>query len=102
MGEATLVVARPKAYMDKVRSYRIMLDGQEIGRIKDGSEESLTIPAGQHELQLKIDWAVSPTATFNVGEGEIVRFNCKPKGNPLTALYYASFGRKNYIMLEPA
>ena len=40
MADATLVLARSKAYVDKVRAYKIMLDGQEIGRIKEGTEES--------------------------------------------------------------
>ena len=102
MADATLVLARSKAYVDKVRAYKIMLDGQEIGRIKEGTEESLTIPAGSHELQLKIDMAMSPVVRFDAADGQVVKFTCKPKPNTLTALYYATIARKNYIILEPA
>ena len=102
MADATLVLARPKAYVDKVRAYKIMLDGQEIGRIKEGAEESLTIPSGSHELQLKIDWALSPVVRFDAADGHVVKFTCKPRPNPFTVLYYATIARKNYISLEPA
>ena len=102
MADATLVLARPKAYVDKVRAYKIMLDGQEIGRIKEGSEESLTIPAGSHELQLKIDFAMSQVTRFDAADGQVIKFTCKPKANAITALYYATVGRKNYIIVEPA
>ena len=99
MADATLVLSRTKAYVDKVRAYRILLDGQEIGRIKEGTEEKLMIPSGSHELQLKIDWSMSPPAHFDAAEGETVTFTCKPRPNALTALWYATAARKKYIDL---
>jgi hypothetical protein len=99
-GEGRITVARGGAYVDKARAYKVMLDGTEVGRVKDGKTESFSVPAGAHELNLKVDWATSPTMRFDVAPGEEVRFACRPAGNPFTALLYSLFARKKYLKLE--
>ncbi|MGH2754128.1 MAG: hypothetical protein ACRDLB_06805 [Actinomycetota bacterium] len=100
MADATVVVQREKAWTDKARAYRILLDGAEVTRIRENQPQSFTVGPGRHELQLKIDWAMSPVLPFEVAEGDEVRFTCGPRGNPLSVLYYATVGRKSYIRLE--
>jgi hypothetical protein len=45
-----------RAYPDRLRAYRVILDDREVGRLRRG--ESLTVAAepGTHKLHLAIDW----------------------------------------------
>jgi hypothetical protein len=100
-GEGRVTLTRGKAYVDKVRAWKILLDGQEVGRIKEGQTQTFgATPAGSHQLLLKVDWASSPTFTFDLAPGEELRLTCRPKPNAFTALLYALFARSKYIILE--
>ncbi len=99
--EARLTITRGTAYVDRARAYKIMLDGQEVGRIKNDMTETISVPAGAHEVFLKVDWASSPIQTFEAKPGQEIRFSCRPTANAFMALLQSLFNRKNYITLEP-
>ena len=101
-GEASLTITRGTAFVDRARSYKVMLDGAELGRIKNDTTQTFSVPPGAHELHLKVDWASSPVVSFNVAAGQDVRYTCYPTANAFMALLYSFFARKNYITLEPA
>jgi hypothetical protein len=100
--QGTIQLERPTAYVDKLRAYKVMVDGTEVGTIKQGTTEAFTVVPGSHEVQLKLDWALSPPLTVDVPAGGTTELRCRPRGNPLTALWYSTFGRKRYLVLEPA
>jgi len=56
---ALIVISRGSAFADSKRDYRVVLDGQEIGRLADGDTKSFPDSSGAHSLKLKIDWAGS-------------------------------------------
>jgi len=58
---ASITLSRGTGYADRLRSYRVMLDGKEIGRIGNGETKSFPVGPGQHELVVKIDWCSSTT-----------------------------------------
>jgi hypothetical protein len=100
-GEGRLTIARDSAYVDRARAYKIMVDGKEVGRIKNNTSQTISVPGGSHELFLKVDWATSPTLTFEVNAGEEVRYVCRPTANAFLAVLYSFFNRRNYLTLEP-
>jgi hypothetical protein len=91
---------RANAYQDRARAYKVMLDGEEVGRVKRGESVSFDAAPGGHQLQLKIDWATSEPLDVQVAGGQDLNFECWPNSSPLTALYWITFGRKRYIGLE--
>ena len=99
-GEGTIVLARASAYADRVRAYKVMLDGQQVGEIRNGETKSFPVPAGAHALHLKIDWTTSQPVTFDVAPGDTIRFACSPKGNALSAMVFALLTPKKYLKLE--
>lgn len=101
-GESKVTIVRGTAYVDRLRAYKVMVDGNEVGRIKNGETQSFPVAAGSHTLQLKIDWASSPDVGFDVAPGGEATFACRPKGNAMTSMLYALFTRKAYILVEPA
>jgi hypothetical protein len=70
-----LHIERVDALVDWLRAYKILLDGEVVGQIRNGREVVLEVPPGRHELSLKIDWAGSNTLTFDAAEGPLY-FDC--------------------------
>jgi hypothetical protein len=62
--------------LDRLRSYRILLDEIQIGELRPGETWSETVTPGTHTLRLKIDWTGSARATFNVNANEKARYRC--------------------------
>jgi hypothetical protein len=74
--DALIAISRGSSYADSQRDYRVLLDGQEIGRLADGDTKSFPIIPGAHSLKLKIDWAGSNEISFDANTSQTVRFEC--------------------------
>jgi len=95
-GSGLIVVSRPKGYyQDTLRSYRILIDGNEVGRIKRGETLPVTIPSGRHVVAAKIDWTGSPEVEVNVPPGGRVAATVKP-GDPIRGF----FAKDKYLTLS--
>jgi len=57
-----LTVVRDSGYADRLRAYKIVLDGVVIGMIGNGETKTFPIVPGPHSLSLKIDWCGSKPA----------------------------------------
>lgn len=95
------VSRRSGAYTDAARKYKVMVDGEEVGLIGAGGNVSAEVGAGEHELQIKIDWCRSKPRLVQLGEADTAAFECWPNSSPLKALWYISFGMADYVALEP-
>lgn len=62
--------------MSRFRRFRVMLDGQQIDRIRNGQTLEYPITAGRHTLQVGIDWVESEPFVFECTAGETVEFEC--------------------------
>ena len=94
------VERRAGGYTDRARAYSVLIDGREVAKIKHGESHTETVPPGQHEVQMKIDWAVSPPVPVSLDPGQGANLFTYPNASPFTALWYITFGRKNYLALE--
>ncbi|HUR26915.1 MAG TPA: hypothetical protein VM509_01905, partial [Planctomycetota bacterium] len=63
---ATLTVQRDKGWADKIRRYRILVDGLEIGRMAEGEVIRHTLTDGMHVIEARIDWCGSPPLQFEM------------------------------------
>jgi hypothetical protein len=100
---ALLKIVRDSGYADRLRAYKVVVDGKTVGEIRDGETKEFPISDGQHELSLKIDWCGSQTIHFTTAHGDALTFNAKsnlrgPK--VMAALWYALFARNSYLHLE--
>ena len=99
---ATLTVRRDKGYADKLRKYRILLDGSEIGQLAEGAILRQDISEGPHELEARVDWCGSQPLGFDAVAGDqvvVVRSALRGWGVML-ALWYTIFNRRGYLALE--
>jgi hypothetical protein len=101
MADASIRLHRePRDWTERFRSYRILLDGARVGSIKRGQTVLLKTEAGQHTLQVAIDWGRSQPVEVSLGPGEELRMRCWSNAKPMTGLYWISLGRKRYLGLE--
>jgi hypothetical protein len=61
--------------IDLFRSYKILINDREVGRIKNGKVFELHLPPGTHRLQLNIDWCFSNPVQFESTD-ELIEFEC--------------------------
>ena len=95
-------IKRDTGYADRLRAYKVVLDGNVVGEIKNGQQVEFDVAPGKHQLNLKIDWCRSNIVDFEVNQDN-VEFEC---GNNLRgfkvllAIFYVLFMRSKYIWLE--
>jgi hypothetical protein len=100
-GEAYVEVERDaNLWRDRVRAYRILIDGTEAGRVRCGSTWKLAVPPGPHSMRLAIDWCRSREAEFDVQPGETARFRCGVSAGSWRILYDMTIGWGRYISLR--
>jgi hypothetical protein len=54
---------------DRLQPYRVIIDGERIGTVRNDSTTDFTVPPGEHSVQLKIDWSGSPVLHIRVETG---------------------------------
>src|SRR5262245_45996688 len=100
MQTGRLTIKRPSQFADRARAYRIFVDGAPAGTGKAGSEISLDLPPGEHEILARIDWCRSnvlkAVVPSNGAIGAEVGSNALKLGG-LSAIYYATFGYSKYL-----
>jgi hypothetical protein len=98
---ATIEIRRsPSGWRDAARSYKILVDEEEVGRVRRGEAARLPLGPGAHVVQLKADWKRSAQFTLNGDADEVFRFRCGPRsGVALIDL----FNRRDdtWMFLEP-
>lgn len=92
----------PLAWTDRFRPYRVEIDGQAVGKLKQGNSFDLQLAPGLHTVQLKVDWTGSPVYSFVVDPGRTTHLACRGDVKPTHALFKMaeSFGDgTNWIKL---
>lgn len=102
MGTGTIRLRRVAEFRDRLRAYKVVLDGQVIGQIRHGEEAEFAVEPGPHELYLKIDWCRSNTVEFE-NDGPVTVFECGSnlKGPAIfLAILYVTLWRERYLWLR--
>lgn len=93
-----LIISRDNQYADRIRSYKIMIDGRYYADIENGETRRIDINPGYHMIHLTIDGGRSNRVDFHISEGETIKFQC---GNPVKgwriifAIFYLLFRSKD-------
>lgn len=104
VGTGTLRLRRDQQpWTDKLQRYKVVLDGEQSGKIAAGQTVEIPVMAGTHRLQLRIDWTGSPTVAFTVTDGQVAEFTCRPRRHALLsllAIVESLFSRERWVLLE--
>jgi hypothetical protein len=97
-----LRLMRDSGLADRFRAYKVILDGNAIGEIKDGEKREFDVPSGRHQLYLKLDWCRSNIVVFETHENT-VEFECGSNLRGIKfflGIVYATFLYNRYIWLK--
>jgi hypothetical protein len=101
---ATITVRRDgESFQDIARSYKVLIDGSKVGKLRRGKELTHEVDPGEHDVQMKIDWTKSEKLDVKLKDGEEATFVCYPPGTTRAAGAHAiagAVGKEGYIQLE--
>ncbi|MDP9408170.1 MAG: hypothetical protein M3P95_09975 [Actinomycetota bacterium] len=81
-GAARLVVVRRRhAWVDRLRSYRVRVDGVGRGEVRNGRELELFVEPGRRRVDVRIDWSGSPPLALDLAAGESVTLDVEWRGD---------------------
>lgn len=67
---ATIKINRNVELTNKFRSFKIVIDGNVVGKINEGETKSFEVTDGFHKIYAKIDWCRSPIVDLNFSQNE--------------------------------
>jgi len=71
-----ITMVRNKGYYGRMRTAKIIADGNEIGLIESGETVDIKIPEQANNIYIKMDWAQSKPYPINtLKEGQVVYVN---------------------------
>ena len=88
-----ITLYREPSYADSLRSYKVVIDGEVVAKIKHGETISLTPPApGSHQIWVTIDWCRSNKLDFTYSDAPLnFVYSSSLKGMRLFLLYFYCF-----------
>ena len=99
-----ITLNRPKQFADRIRSYKIKIDGNNVSEIKAGDSISIKIPYGSSVIRANVDWGLSneyQISNLSSNDTLIVKNSFSHKlWIPFIAIYYVIFARKKYLQLS--
>ncbi|MDP2176038.1 MAG: hypothetical protein Q8K70_09025 [Bacteroidota bacterium] len=63
---ATIRLKRTSEYNNRMRDFKIFIDGQQVGTIANGETKDFPTTVGQHIVTAKIDWCSSTDISVDV------------------------------------
>jgi hypothetical protein len=67
---STIRLKRTNEYNNRMRDYKIFIDGQQVGTIANGKTIDFPTTVGQHIITAKIDWCSSPDISIELKENQ--------------------------------
>lgn len=80
------VTRKPAPWRDRLRPYKVVIDGTVKGMIRNGETKDFIVPSGHHEVRMKIDWTGSDPSAVDVEAGQVAALECEPGGSTMTSV----------------
>lgn len=93
---------QPGYWRDRARAYRVLIDGEAVGRIRQRQRVKFAVQAGSHAVELRLAWCRSSVQTVSIGDADTAKLVCHPAGSSWTGLWDIIFRRAQYIALRAA
>jgi len=105
--DSTIRVIRLPSSSDKLRPYRIFINGAEVGEVVDNSIVDFHVPSGELVVEARIDWGASLPLLVELRPGGRVDIDASNRWGPVFGLWAMLFRRRRYLKLiqlpaEPA
>lgn len=97
-----VAVRRDVGWADRLRAYRIVIDGVEVGQLRQGEELRHDLTDGPHTLSAEIDWCGGGPISIDGSAAEqcVVVRNALRGWRIWLVLVYVVFLPRRYLRLE--
>lgn len=72
-----IIISRSSEWMNRLRSFKVLINGGEVGILKNGATEEFSVLPGTNSVQCKVDWYSSRPFSVDIKEGETVYLRVK-------------------------
>jgi hypothetical protein len=95
-----LRVFRHSGYTDKLRKYKIIVNGSEVGAIARNSVVDFKVPSGAVKITARIDWCRSQPLLIEAHPGKRVEIEVLNRRGPFLAGLSTIFAHDSYLTLK--
>ncbi|WP_430614268.1 hypothetical protein [Flavobacterium sp. JP2137] len=71
---AVIRIVRSSEGVNRLRNYRVFIDGQKVGTVANGETKEFVATAAKHSIQTKIDWCSSPIIYIDGDDSSVHNF----------------------------
>lgn len=72
-----IVLTRKNEWMNRLRPYKILVDGELVGKIENGKVEELEVATVAHAIECKVDWCYSNKYELKTTDGDTIYLRVK-------------------------
>jgi hypothetical protein len=99
-GRSRLRVTRGGGYADYLRSYKILVNGHEVGTIGRNSMVEFLVPSGRLIVEAGVDWGRSIPIEIDARPDQTVTIEVANRWGALLGLWAITFGSDSYLQLR--
>ncbi|GCF06963.1 hypothetical protein [Dictyobacter arantiisoli] len=99
MEQANIRIERRPSTSGILRSYKVYVDGQQVGKLRESEQLAVPVQPGDHVIVLRVDWCSSHPVTVHVEAGEEVPLYGQSISGIIAGLYTLIFNPQNYIQV---
>ena len=99
---ARIVVRRDQHWLAAARAFKVIVDGDVVGRVRNGGTEVFEVPAGDHSLRIRLDLAKSNELEFELLPAERATFSCRPAPWDVLLWPYRLIRRRPSLVVLPS
>ncbi|MBV2360076.1 hypothetical protein KUH32_09845 [Thalassococcus sp. CAU 1522] len=98
---AVVIFSRAGGFADRIRAYRVLVDGSEAGHVSAGDTLCVPVSPGLHRIEARIDWCRSRTIEIDLAPGETRHIDIRNTYGAALALWAVTIGHRSYLTLTP-
>jgi hypothetical protein len=95
-----LRIVRGSGYADRIRRYKIYINGAQVGTIARNALLDLEVPCGPLTVDARIDWGRSQPLTIDARPDRRIEIDVSNHWGALLALWGITFGFRSYLILK--
>lgn len=100
MSTATLRVVRGGGYADRLRQYKIFINGTQAGAIARDATLDLEVQSGALTIEARLDWGRSHPLRIDATPDQRIVIEVLNNWGALLALWGITFGFRTYLKLK--
>jgi hypothetical protein len=95
-----LRIIRRSGYVDFLRSYKIIINGLEVGTITRNAALDIDVPSGPLRIEARIDWGRSRPLLIEPSPNQRIEIEVSNHWGALLAIWAITFGYRSYLALK--